>query len=87
MCINNMKDLAPSLNCGRSDMACLCKNMDFGFGVRDCAKEACPDDNLDKIKSTAESMCPNGGGGGGNCKLLKKEEFIRHDFPPSMTRV
>lgn len=75
MCINNMLDLAPELGCEAKDMACLCANMDFGYGVRDCATEACPGDDLEKIQSVGAAQCPgggdsptggNGGGSGGS---------------------
>ena len=32
---------AEALGCKTSDYACLCKNMDFGFGVRDCSTPVC----------------------------------------------
>lgn len=31
----------PPVN-GQPDAACLCRNVDFGYGVRDCVNEACP---------------------------------------------
>lgn len=38
-----MLNLASSLGCsGPTDVACLCTNDDFGFGIRDCTAEACP---------------------------------------------
>ncbi|KAL9019946.1 MAG: hypothetical protein Q9185_002800 [Variospora sp. 1 TL-2023] len=43
LCITNMLNLASSLGCsGPTDVACLCTNDDFGFGIRDCTAEACP---------------------------------------------
>ncbi|EME88316.1 uncharacterized protein MYCFIDRAFT_86075 [Pseudocercospora fijiensis CIRAD86] len=41
VCIGNMLGLAPSLGCNSNDAACLCRNANFGYGVRDCANEAC----------------------------------------------
>ena len=38
-----MLGLAPSLGCSATDAACLCRSADFGYGVRDCANEACGD--------------------------------------------
>lgn len=36
---------APSLGCsGTPDPACLCKNQNFVYGIRDCATEACGSD-------------------------------------------
>jgi hypothetical protein len=40
-CINNMLALAPSLGCSSTDAACLCKNVNFGYGIRDCSNAAC----------------------------------------------
>ncbi|PPJ54147.1 hypothetical protein CBER1_01053 [Cercospora berteroae] len=42
-CIDNMLALAPSLGCPDAQADCLCRNADFGFGVRDCANQACGD--------------------------------------------
>ncbi|KAF2215022.1 hypothetical protein CERZMDRAFT_120495 [Cercospora zeae-maydis SCOH1-5] len=42
-CVNNMLALAPSLGCPDAQADCLCRNVDFGYGVRDCANQACPD--------------------------------------------
>jgi hypothetical protein len=40
-CINNMLALAPSLGCATPEAACLCHNVNFGYGIRDCSNEAC----------------------------------------------
>jgi hypothetical protein len=32
---------APSFMCNEGDVACYCNSADFGFGIRDCANEAC----------------------------------------------
>jgi hypothetical protein len=36
-----MLALAPSLGCTSSDAACLCRNVNFGYGIRDCSTAAC----------------------------------------------
>jgi hypothetical protein len=33
---------APSLGCSPTDEVCLCKNVDFQNGVRDCVIQSCP---------------------------------------------
>jgi hypothetical protein len=38
---------AAELGCGQGDIACLCKNQDFGYGVRDCSKAVCG--NVDEV--------------------------------------
>jgi hypothetical protein len=41
-----MIELAPSLGCGASDYACLCKNANFQYGIRDCSNEVCGSPDL-----------------------------------------
>ncbi|KAI0865295.1 hypothetical protein F4860DRAFT_460865 [Xylaria cubensis] len=48
-CFGNMLSQAPQLGCGSGgttgdavDGACLCKNIDFSYGIIDCANESCP---------------------------------------------
>merc|ERR1712230_143803 len=43
-CITNMLGLAPSLGCGATDAACLCGNVNFAYGIRDCSNAACGSD-------------------------------------------
>jgi hypothetical protein len=31
-----------SFGCGAGDVVCYCTNQNFGYGVRDCAQQACP---------------------------------------------
>ncbi|KAF5128722.1 GPI-anchored CFEM domain protein [Metarhizium anisopliae] len=40
-CMNNMIAQYSQLGCRSPDPACLCKNANFGYGVRDCANGAC----------------------------------------------
>lgn len=41
-CINNMVQIASSqLGCSAGNVTCYCTQPDFGYGVRDCANEAC----------------------------------------------
>lgn len=50
--------LAPSLGCaGSPDASCLCKNVDFGYGIRDCANEACGADDASSVISFGNSYC------------------------------
>ncbi|EEH03838.1 chitinase [Histoplasma capsulatum G186AR] len=57
-CIGRMLDLAPSLGCKADDVACLCKNMDFAYGVRDCTTEACGAQDLPAAAAAAARYCP-----------------------------
>ncbi|KAH8892010.1 hypothetical protein GQ53DRAFT_141807 [Thozetella sp. PMI_491] len=46
VCGDNLLAMFGSFNCSsKSDYACLCRNMNFGYGVHDCAVEACQDNN------------------------------------------
>ncbi|KAL2039104.1 hypothetical protein N7G274_008153 [Stereocaulon virgatum] len=57
-CINNMLGKAQSLGCQPNDIACLCKNMDFGNGVHDCSAESCPQGtDINTITSTGMQFC------------------------------
>lgn len=58
MCISNMNDKSPELDCKSGDMACLCKSDNYSFGIRDCTKEACPEDDSDKVVKLALEKCP-----------------------------
>ncbi|KAL1993195.1 hypothetical protein VTN49DRAFT_3144 [Thermomyces lanuginosus] len=57
MCLDNMRALAPSLGCTSGDVACLCANRDFEFGIHDCTVEACPNDNVDEVVAYARTLC------------------------------
>lgn len=42
-CISNMFNIATSqFGCAVGNVTCYCTVQDFGYGVRDCANEACP---------------------------------------------
>ncbi len=64
ICITNMLAKAPVLGCpllnGQPDRACLCTKPDFGFGVRDCASEACPPDQAMPVIAYGFNMCVDG---------------------------
>ncbi|KAK2008527.1 CFEM domain-containing protein [Colletotrichum eremochloae] len=40
-CIQNMQNLATSLDCTTGDTACLCRNPNFTYGIRDCSFQSC----------------------------------------------
>lgn len=37
-----MLGLAPGFGCQQGNVTCYCTEPNFGYGVRDCANEACP---------------------------------------------
>lgn len=49
--------LAPSLGCKADDAACLCKNNNFQYGIRDCSNEACGADVATQAIAYANSFC------------------------------
>lgn len=59
MCISNMNAKASELGCTSGDMDCLCKADDYQFGIRDCTKEACPNDDSAKVLKMALESCPS----------------------------
>src|SRR5699024_3159595 len=52
-----MFDKAKDLGCSNGDIPCLCKNSDFGNGLRDCTNEACPEGQLEAVESAAARIC------------------------------
>ncbi|KAK2002440.1 CFEM domain-containing protein [Colletotrichum falcatum] len=40
-CIQNMQGLATNLGCTAGDTACLCRNPNFTYGIRDCSFQSC----------------------------------------------
>ncbi|OAX82502.1 hypothetical protein ACJ72_03139 [Emergomyces africanus] len=63
-CIGRMLALAPKLGCKGDDIPCLCRNMDFGYGVRDCTTQACGAKDIPPAIAVALKYCPNGAPGG-----------------------
>lgn len=53
--MNNMIGQYSQLGCGSPDPACLCKNVNFGYGVRDCANGACGMDVAPTVTNFASS--------------------------------
>ncbi|KAF4808987.1 GPI-anchored CFEM domain protein [Colletotrichum siamense] len=47
-CIESMLGKAQSLGCVADDKACLCRNVDFTYGIRDCSYQSCGDDAIAK---------------------------------------
>ncbi|KAJ4504586.1 hypothetical protein HRR83_006485 [Exophiala dermatitidis] len=61
-CINNMLGLAESLGCppvnGQPDTLCLCSSSNFGYGIRDCTVESCPQGtDVNSIVSFGVAYC------------------------------
>ncbi|KAH3394870.1 hypothetical protein KXV40_007449 [Aspergillus fumigatus] len=59
MCLSNMKAKAGELGCSAGDDKCLCSQANYGYGIRDCTTEACPDDDAIAVLSSALSSCPS----------------------------
>ncbi|OXV08711.1 hypothetical protein Egran_03526 [Elaphomyces granulatus] len=57
MCISNMLAKASELGCDPTNVSCLCKNREFGYGINDCTSEACGSADLPDVQSYGASMC------------------------------
>ena len=55
--MNNMIALAPSLGCAASDAACLCKNSNFQFGIRDCSNAVCGAQTASTVIAFGSQYC------------------------------
>ena len=53
---------AQALGCsGASDLSCLCKNVNFAYGLRDCSQESCPaGTDINAIVSYGNQQCAAG---------------------------
>ncbi|KAK4465099.1 hypothetical protein QBC42DRAFT_283725 [Cladorrhinum samala] len=57
ICIQNMLAQAPLLGCPASDPRCLCSNPNFGYGIRDCAIEACSPVDAQQVIAYGLNYC------------------------------
>ncbi|KAF1808559.1 hypothetical protein P152DRAFT_517457 [Eremomyces bilateralis CBS 781.70] len=64
-CIRNMLQLAPTLGCDEGDHNCYCCNANFGYGIRDCANEACDNEDAVKVLQWGAAACGNSVGANG----------------------
>jgi hypothetical protein len=60
-----MLKAAPQLGCppknGQPDAICLCQNVDFANGIRDCVTQSCPaNTNTTSIIDFGVAYCNNG---------------------------
>jgi hypothetical protein len=59
-CITNMLNIASAdFGCSAGDAVCYCSNQDFGYGVRDCANEACSSADAGSVIAFGASYCAN----------------------------
>merc|ERR1711900_56460 len=79
-CITNMLGLAPSLGCGATDAACLCGNVNFAYGIRDCSNAACGSDVAPSVIAYGVAYCSSAGvaigGAGGSSSAITTSEII-----------
>ncbi|KAK4101875.1 CFEM-domain-containing protein [Parathielavia hyrcaniae] len=63
LCVENMYAKADELGCGQNDVNCLCSNMDFGYGIRDCSAAVCENDveQVNAAISYYNNVCSNAG--------------------------
>nr|XP_036581624.1 uncharacterized protein CTRU02_08196 [Colletotrichum truncatum]KAF6790067.1 hypothetical protein CTRU02_08196 [Colletotrichum truncatum] len=54
-CVNTV--IAKGFGCASQDNACLCKQQDFLFGVRDCASQACEAAVAPKVNEYVTALC------------------------------
>ncbi|KAK3393899.1 hypothetical protein B0H63DRAFT_555196 [Podospora didyma] len=63
ICVNNMLAQAPELDCpivnGQPDPDCLCNQLNFGYGIRDCAAQACLPHEVGPVISHGLAFCAN----------------------------
>ncbi|KAI1007479.1 hypothetical protein K3495_g738 [Podosphaera aphanis] len=57
LCVNNMLEKASELGCAAGDVACLCKNVDFAYGIRDCSTAVCGAEAAAPVIAYGEKYC------------------------------
>jgi len=62
-CVDNMlaDSKAEELGCDAGDNACLCLNPNFTYGVRDCSRAICDENQVSDIVEYAINYCSNAG--------------------------
>ena len=56
-CFNNMVAMYSSLGCASPDPHCLCSNVNFGYGLRDCSNGACGTDVASTVIAYGSAYC------------------------------
>ena len=51
---------AAALGCDATDASCLCNNVRFGYGIRDCADAVCQNGNAETVIQFGVSYCASG---------------------------
>lgn len=61
--MTNMLGKAGSeFDCSDADISCLCSEINFYYGIRDCANEVCSSaSDADTVKAAGVAMCQNAG--------------------------
>lgn len=59
LCVNNMlaDDKADELGCSADDVGCLCTNVDFTYGLRDCSLAVCSDEDAQLVLEYGQVIC------------------------------
>lgn len=52
-----MNGKASELGCATKDLACLCANKDFAYGLRDCSSETCGSDKAGAVVAYGVKIC------------------------------
>lgn len=64
-----------SFGCEATDVNCYCQEPNFGYGIRDCANEACGGDQAQAIISYGRVYC--------SCKC---QQLLSRRLNPTLTR-
>ena len=56
-CFSNLIGQYPTLGCSSPDPSCLCSNVNFGYGIRDCSNGACGTDVASTVIAYETAYC------------------------------
>ncbi|KAF3028720.1 hypothetical protein E8E12_000664 [Didymella heteroderae] len=58
LCVNNMNLIASTqFSCPAGDTACFCSQSNWAYGVRDCSRQACSEEQARQAVSYAAGLC------------------------------
>jgi hypothetical protein len=61
-CVTNMINKSEELGCTGNDLACLCLNADYSYGIRDCTDQSCGNNgDAADTQNWAVGICANQG--------------------------
>ncbi|RKF82439.1 putative cfem domain-containing protein [Golovinomyces cichoracearum] len=82
LCVRNMLAKAKELGCAEGDSACLCLNIDFAYGIRDCSHQVCGPEQAIPVIAYGSNYCKSVSGSAGDSNTPESTPGLK---PSSLT--